>query len=220
MGLTLIVSFSGWTAQDELVTSTINGLEISLDSETGGLRKLANQATGEILQADREKAGLIDMAYPVEEFLPLRLSVRFSKARIEKKENSVSIVWDRLGPSRTSHATLPAGHISARVELRAATDGRSVVLTCRVDNQSSGTIPQILFPDFVGLRPFEGRERTILQFANGRVIPFTEPLESKDWRTEVWFNGVPFWPNTGWNKYRSEERRVGKECRSRWSPYH
>ena len=23
-----------------------------------------------------------------------------------------------------------------------------------------------------------------------------------------------------WNKDRSEERRVGKECRSRWSPYH
>ena len=26
---------------------------------------------------------------------------------------------------------------------------------------------------------------------------------------------------TEWGlKYRSEERRVGKECRSRWSPYH
>ena len=24
----------------------------------------------------------------------------------------------------------------------------------------------------------------------------------------------------GANWYRSEERRVGKECRSRWSPYH
>ena len=23
-----------------------------------------------------------------------------------------------------------------------------------------------------------------------------------------------------WKQYRSEERRVGKECRSRWSPYH
>ena len=23
-----------------------------------------------------------------------------------------------------------------------------------------------------------------------------------------------------WKKRRSEERRVGKECRSRWSPYH
>ena len=24
----------------------------------------------------------------------------------------------------------------------------------------------------------------------------------------------------GWRQVRSEERRVGKECRSRWSPYH
>ena len=23
-----------------------------------------------------------------------------------------------------------------------------------------------------------------------------------------------------WTQHRSEERRVGKECRSRWSPYH
>src|SRR5258707_10510856 len=23
-----------------------------------------------------------------------------------------------------------------------------------------------------------------------------------------------------WGRFRSEERRVGKECRSRWSPYH
>ena len=36
-----------------------------------------------------------------------------------------------------------------------------------------------------------------------------------------------FYPNNVWgfgelevNKVRSEERRVGKECRSRWSPYH
>src|ERR1041384_4817274 len=28
----------------------------------------------------------------------------------------------------------------------------------------------------------------------------------------------PRWSDDG--KYRSEERRVGKECRSRWSPYH
>src|SRR5256885_16726268 len=30
-------------------------------------------------------------------------------------------------------------------------------------------------------------------------------------------SGVPF---NGMFLYRSEERRVGKECRSRWSPYH
>ena len=27
-------------------------------------------------------------------------------------------------------------------------------------------------------------------------------------------------PTEGENTLRSEERRVGKECRSRWSPYH
>ena len=33
--------------------------------------------------------------------------------------------------------------------------------------------------------------------------------------------GVKVYPDQ-WNtkKQRSEERRVGKECRSRWSPYH
>ena len=31
-----------------------------------------------------------------------------------------------------------------------------------------------------------------------------------------------FWPvaKEAWSDDRSEERRVGKECRSRWSPYH
>src|SRR5260370_36710762 len=38
--------------------------------------------------------------------------------------------------------------------------------------------------------------------------------------------GGPMWrvryspPAAGQYSYRSEERRVGKECRSRWSPYH
>ena len=32
-------------------------------------------------------------------------------------------------------------------------------------------------------------------------------------------NSVTTLTNTG-NNSRSEERRVGKECRSRWSPYH
>ena len=27
-------------------------------------------------------------------------------------------------------------------------------------------------------------------------------------------------PDTAFEQMRSEERRVGKECRSRWSPYH
>ena len=33
-------------------------------------------------------------------------------------------------------------------------------------------------------------------------------------------NGGYMKKRIAWNNERSEERRVGKECRSRWSPYH
>ena len=33
----------------------------------------------------------------------------------------------------------------------------------------------------------------------------------------ILFTALGIW---GWGMFRSEERRVGKECRSRWSPYH
>ena len=48
-------------------------------------------------------------------------------------------------------------------------------------------------------------------------------------RPEVLVAGhpMPLWPSVlafiilgGLSLWRSEERRVGKECRSRWSPYH
>ena len=45
------------------------------------------------------------------------------------------------------------------------------------------------------------------------------------WQTQKWMLTVSYWmdhraPNGGARESRSEERRVGKECRSRWSPYH
>ena len=46
----------------------------------------------------------------------------------------------------------------------------------------------------------------VLQNVPGHVIPILTQ-EFDDFETEA-------------NKFRSEERRVGKECRSRWSPYH
>src|ERR1043165_9859906 len=69
-------------------------------------------------------------------------------------------------------------------------------------------------------------------FATGSLIPTTISLEH--WQLAL---GIPYQAADGslvqppfpvltwlWNSIkiatRSEERRVGKECRSRWSPYH
>ena len=38
----------------------------------------------------------------------------------------------------------------------------------------------------------------------------------KDWQENARWASV----KRGYDAARSEERRVGKECRSRWSPYH
>ena len=53
-------------------------------------------------------------------------------------------------------------------------------------------------------------------------IPFLDQVGGP--RLEVLLNalgeGEPCGDNAGNLQDRSEERRVGKECRSRWSPYH
>ena len=57
----------------------------------------------------------------------------------------------------------------------------------------------------------------------------TEAQRPKSWRYDA--VGKPLWSQAegrtrledlgdGTTRVRSEERRVGKECRSRWSPYH
>ena len=46
------------------------------------------------------------------------------------------------------------------------------------------------------------------------LIPMYEPSNQQE-AYDMVYNGFSFSEQT-----RSEERRVGKECRSRWSPYH
>ena len=45
-------------------------------------------------------------------------------------------------------------------------------------------------------------------------IEFTDVIQDRYMVDVEWF------PDWGLAPFRSEERRVGKECRSRWSPYH
>ena len=50
--------------------------------------------------------------------------------------------------------------------------------------------------------------QAVLKLATGFAIQNLVPLKTG------------FWGNEFGYRSRSEERRVGKECRSRWSPYH
>src|SRR5947209_15380636 len=48
----------------------------------------------------------------------------------------------------------------------------------------------------------------------------TQQWRTFNYGTGHWeLSGIAYTPFSG-NTWRSEERRVGKECRSRWAPYH
>ena len=83
------------------VTAELNGLQITLDSRSGSILQLSYPGPGTILKSSPERAGILDLAYPVKDFEPLRLAPRFSAdARIEKSPGQVTIRWDKLGASR------------------------------------------------------------------------------------------------------------------------
>ena len=63
-------------------------------------------------------------------------------------------------------------------------------------------------------------------FGGGLVPTYLLISKYLDMRNTIWVLIIPVMFNA-WNMFlmrnffkRSEERRVGKECRSRWSPYH
>ena len=75
---------------------------------------------------------------------------------------------------------------------------------------------------------------------DGRTTPVIDPVTGQQYATaalsgapdvddamqaaakaaESWKNTTPAVRQKAINDIRSEERRVGEECRSRWSPYH
>jgi hypothetical protein len=180
-------------AEPEVTKVRLNGLDLAIDEVTGSLVNIAYPSAGVILEARPDTASLLDVAYPVESFPALRLASRFSKATVTRGANELMIVWDSLGPSRTTVA-LPSGQVKARVGIRAADDGRSVIMTCRIENQSGAPVPQILFPDLVGLKPFDGVEGTKLRLARGVVEPFQEPLRPSE-------EGFYYYFQLGWKRY-------------------
>jgi len=77
--------------------------------------------------------------------------------------------------------------------------------------QQSG--PQIDLPELVNVQPFANVKGCEDYIARLNAIPAYLQVYIDNMREGMALGLVPA-------RIRSEERRVGKECRSRWSPYH
>jgi hypothetical protein len=189
---------------------TLKALEIGIDEKNGGIVSLRYPGVGEILATEPEAAGLLDLAFPLASYVPMRLATRFSRAVIEESAQRLTITWPELAPSRT-HVSLPPGSARARVTLTAGPDGRSVLLRCRIENKFSQPLPQILFPDFFGLRALGAPEATKLTMARRAVTPFTQRSESR--------HHTAFWPvDSGWHIYEATAYSYGPNVMN-WLDY-
>ena len=64
------------------------------------------------------------------------------------------------------------------------------------------------------------RETPVCRFQSGEVPVFLISLKAGGIGLNLTAADTVIHFDPWWNDDRSEERRVGKECRSRWSPYH
>lgn len=173
LATTLVLGGPAMCAESGDITATLNGLQITLDADNGSIVGLDYPGPGKMLRSSRERAGGIDLAYPVKDFEPLRLASRYSRdARITVTEDAVVIYWPKLGPSRDCFPV--EGHVSATMRLVAAPDGRSVIMTAEVRNESKNDVRQVIFPDFAGLLPFAGVSGTWFRTGGFGSLPFIE----------------------------------------------
>lgn len=173
----LIFIMDGLCAQGQIgvVKAKLNGLEFVFDKQTGSILKMSYPATGIMLQTVPDSAGILDLAYPVKEFEPLRMASRFSKnAQITKGNGLITIHWPELGASR-SFARFK-GKVSATVILKEDPDGKSISMSCTIKNLSDHAVPQIVFPDFFGFVPFSGLEGTEFRTGGTAIKPFVDMI--------------------------------------------
>lgn len=88
----LSVRSAGAQEKTNVINASLNGLDIVFDASSGSILAMSHPATGIILNTTADSAGIVDMAFPLKEFEPLRLASRYSKnVRITKKPGIVTL---------------------------------------------------------------------------------------------------------------------------------
>ncbi len=129
----LLLSFAGRLFARE-IAADLNGLRITVDDGTGSIIRMEYDGTT-LLESGVKDASVIDLAYPIPDFQPLRLASRYSKApHITVTDDSLVIGWDSLGSSREYFT--PEGRVAATVVFRAMDDGRSVSPVMNFKNET------------------------------------------------------------------------------------
>ena len=139
--------------------------KIVLDPQSGGLVR----ATAGALEfvAGTGGRGLVRIAAPLKDYPShyVELGTHGAPA-IEEKEGGFTLVHERLS---TPHAELD---IRVEVDVEPAPEG--LVLRARVTNGSDLRLPQVAFPQLLGLMPIGGTDATRVRMSRGAIYPLRD----------------------------------------------
>src|SRR6266545_4950298 len=138
-----------------------------------------------------------------------------------------------VGTPISSQHFITAGHIGGYVGQPFQYNGQTFYTTAMYDDPSSDLRVWKVNGTFWNYAPLYTGSSEVNQFAmtvgrgTNRGTDVWKNGQLKGWQWG-WGDGAKSWGTNiasgivwgGWDKGRSEECRVGKECRSRWSPYH
>lgn len=144
------------------------GGSVEIDIATGAVSvvDLARPATRFVGSGERE-SGLVRVAAPLPDYPSHYLEVGTHAApEIEQVGDGVRLRYGDL--------TSEYGSLAARTQVDLMPTEAGLVIKARVENASAETIPQVAFPQLLGLEAVGGTEGTRLQLGRRQVLPFCE----------------------------------------------
>ncbi|MCY7399860.1 MAG: hypothetical protein LH477_02665 [Nocardioides sp.] len=150
---------------------------MALERSSGGLASAlgagTESAAGTEFLAGTGGRGLVRIAAPLPEFPSHYVELGTHGApEVTERPDGLLLVHEGLS---SPHADLD---IRVEVELRSAPEG--LVLRCRVENRSAIWLPQVAFPQLLGLLPVGGADETRVRMSRGTVHPLRDLTMAPD----------------------------------------
>ena len=174
------------------------------------LQQLAKQAMTQI----REVGGIVNLKSSLQESLP-EFDIQIDHEKAADLGIPTALITSTIRQAVDGLTPTKLSTHGKEYDIRVRADEKKVSNTAQLLSLPLTSVRGTTYPlSAVAKLSFDKSPSEIHRFDQQRVVIITADVSGVSQRTAT--SQV----KTKMNNLRSEERRVGKECRSRWSPYH
>jgi hypothetical protein len=156
----------------DIAVLDMRGGQVTIDRATGALVR-ATAADGTEFMGGTAGKGLVRIAAPLPDYPSHYVEIGLHAApSVTEADGRLTLVYERLG---TLHAQL-----DIRVEVDIESGPEGLVMRARIVNNSDIRLPQVAFPQLLGLMPVGGVEATRVRMSRGVLHPLRDMTMAPD----------------------------------------